>query len=55
MKGSIRIFAGFLMALGATGGMDAQPDFLIEQLLVAVAGLGLMVWGVVAMKKQGIV
>ncbi len=46
MKGSIRFFAGLLLALGAVGGMDnpEQADFLAVQIMTACVGLALMFW-----------
>jgi cell division protein FtsW (lipid II flippase) len=46
MTGTIRLVVGFLMVFGAVGGMDNpdQADYLVEQMLIAVAGLALMLW-----------
>lgn len=56
MKGSIRLFLGFLLVFGAVGGMDNpdQAQFFVEQAIAAVVGLGLMVWGVNAMNKENV-
>lgn len=52
MKGSIRFFLGLLIAFGAVGGMEAQPDAnLALQVLAAGAGLLLMFWATKAMKN----
>lgn len=51
MKGSIRVFAGLLIAFGAVGTLDADPSAsLLVQTLVACVGLALMYSGVRAMK-----
>ena len=46
MTGTIRLVVGFLMVFGAVGGMENpdQADYLVEQMLIAVAGLALMLW-----------
>jgi heme O synthase-like polyprenyltransferase len=46
MTGTIRLVVGFLLVFGAVGGMENpdQADYLIEQALIAVAGLALMLW-----------
>ena len=43
-KGLIRIATGFLMAFGAVGGMEHTPGYLVEQLIIGLAGIGLMAW-----------
>ena len=51
MKGSIRVFAGLLIAFGAVGTLDADPSAsLLVQTLAACVGLALMYSGVRAMK-----
>ena len=50
--GLIRITLGFLCALGAVGGMDQQPGApLLAQSLIALAGLGLMLWAAVDINR----
>jgi heme O synthase-like polyprenyltransferase len=46
MTGTIRLVVGFILVFGAVGGMDNpdQADYLVEQMLIAVAGLALMLW-----------
>ena len=54
MKGSIRLFVGFLLVFGAVGGMD-NPDqaaYFVEQIVAAVVGLSLMFWGVRAINGE---
>ena len=51
--GMIRIVMGLLMALGAVGGMEQQPDAdLLVQSLVALAGIALMLWAVRDINRQ---
>ena len=53
MRGSIRMALGFLMAFGAVGTLDADPNAsLIQVALLAVVGLLLMFSGVNAMENQ---
>jgi hypothetical protein len=53
MKGSIRIIVGFLIAYGAVGTMDYDPNAdVLVQTAIAFAGLGVMWFGVRAMGKQ---
>ena len=52
MSGSIRAGVGFMMVFGAVGTMDIDPTASLVQLaLLAAAGLGLMLSGVLAMQK----
>ena len=52
MKGSIRMLVGFLVAFGAVGTLDVNPDAnLAVQTLIALAGLAVMYSGVRAMKE----
>ncbi len=51
MKGSIRLVIGFLLVFGAVGGMDTVPDALLEQVAVAIVGLGVMFSGIKAMER----
>ena len=44
--GAIRLVLGFLLMFGAVGGMEHQPDYLLAQILVALAGAALMLWAV---------
>lgn len=51
MKGSIRIFIGFLMAYGAVGALDFDPAAGVAvALLLASVGLLIMFSGVQALK-----
>jgi hypothetical protein len=53
MKGSIRVFVGLIMTLGAAGGFDTAADSdLLSLSLIAIAGLGIMVSGVMAMNRR---
>ena len=49
MKGSIRLFLGFLLTFGAVGGMEDPANSLLLCLGLASVGLGLMYFGVRAM------
>jgi hypothetical protein len=49
MKGSIRLFLGFLLTFGAVGGMEDPANSLLLCLGLASVGLGLMYSGVRAM------
>lgn len=53
MKGSIRFIFGFLLTLGAVGGLDFATDAQSEvlQVLFAVIGLLIMWWGVRAINE----
>ena len=51
MRGSIRIFVGLFVVLGAGGGMDTATDSELLTLIgIAITGLLVMVSGVFAMK-----
>ena len=53
MKGSIRVFLGLLITLGAAGGLDnAADDQLLLVTSVALLGCLLMYSGASAMKEQ---
>jgi hypothetical protein len=53
MKGSIRIIVGFLIALGAVGTLDADPNAsVLLQTALAVVGLVIMASGVVSMQRD---
>lgn len=52
MKGSIRFFVGLLLAYGAVGGMDHQPEYFWTQTLTAIVGLAIMASGVLAMNRN---
>ena len=47
-------FFGLLLAFGAVGGMEdpAKMDYLLEQILTAILGLGLMWTGTLGMKNS---
>ena len=53
MRGSIRMGLGFLMVMGAVGGlentMNSEVGALVSLCAIAAAGLGLMYAGVSAM------
>jgi hypothetical protein len=52
MKGSIRLFVGFLIAFGAVGTLDYDPSAnLAVQTALAAVGLLFMFSGVRAMEK----
>ena len=51
MKGSIRLFLGFLLTFGSVGGMDDPANSLMLCLGLASLGLGLMYSGVRAMNE----
>ncbi len=52
MKGSIRVFIGFLMTYGAVGTLDFDPTAdVVVALLLASVGLILMYSGVQALKE----
>ena len=51
--GGIRLVTGLLLVLGAVGGMEHQPEAsVLAQSLIALAGLGLMFWGIVAVNRE---
>jgi hypothetical protein len=50
MRGSIRAGVGFLIALGAVGGIE-NGEPLMTGVLLALAGLGIMASGVSAMNS----
>jgi hypothetical protein len=50
MTGSIRVFGGLLLCLGAVGGLDSGSD-VVSCVVVATIGLVAMYSGVVAMKR----
>jgi hypothetical protein len=53
MKGSIRLIVGLLIAYGAVGQSDFDPTTpVLQTLLVAAVGLGIMYSGVRAMRKN---
>ena len=43
---------GMVMALGAVGGMEHQPGYLVEQILAAVIGLVFMYVGTEQIKNE---
>lgn len=51
MKGTIRLFVGFLLVMGGVGGIEHNPEIL-PSLGYAVFGLLLMGWAVYDLKKQ---
>lgn len=53
MKGMIRVMVGLILVLGGVGGMETNVD-MMPSLWYAIAGLGLMWWGVSAMKIEDI-
>jgi hypothetical protein len=53
MRGSIRIFVGIMIAFGAVGHLDYDPDASeLIQTLIAAAGLALAAWGVRDMNRS---
>ena len=53
MCGSIRMLVGFLIAFGAVGSIEIDPNAnLMLELILAGAGLALMFSGVNAMKEN---
>ena len=52
MKGSIRIIAGLLIALGAVGTLDVEPSAsVLVQAAIAAVGLAIMYSGVTAQNR----
>ena len=52
MRGSIRMFVGFMLVFGSVGGMDNSTDWDLWLLLgTAIIGMVLMFAGVKAMKE----
>ena len=52
MRGSIRMFVGFMLVFGSVGGMDSSTDSELLMLAgIASAGMLLMLSGVKAMKE----
>lgn len=50
MQGSIRAFVGFMVAYGAVGTLDAEPNAsVIGMTALAIAGLAIMFSGVRSM------
>jgi len=53
MKGSIRIFIGFLLTYGAVGSLDFDPTAdVVVALLLASVGLIMLYSGVQALKEE---
>lgn len=53
MRGSIRMIVGFLIVFGAVGTIEVNPDAnLIVQMVIAFAGLAVMLTGVSAMRED---
>ena len=53
MCGSIRMLVGFLIVFGAVGTIEVNPDAdLLVQMIIAVAGLAIMLTGVSAMQEN---
>lgn len=53
MRGSIRIFLGLLIAFGAVGTLDYNPDAsLLVQSALAFTGLAISFWGILAREKE---
>jgi len=53
MRGSIRMLVGFLIAFGAVGSIEIDPNAnLMIEMILAGAGLALMFSGVNAMKEN---
>jgi len=55
MKGSIRMIVGFLVAFGAVGTLDVNPEAsVLIQTALALGGCLIMYSGILAMQKQNI-
>ena len=53
IRGSFRMLVGFLIVFGAVGGIEMNPDAdLLVQMVIAVAGLAIMLTGVSAMRED---
>lgn len=54
MKGAVRMLAGLILTMAAVGGMEdpSQADFLVHQVMISIAGLGIMFAGVNAASKS---
>jgi hypothetical protein len=53
MRGSIRMLVGFLIAFGAVGSIEIDPNAnLMIEMILAGAGLALMFSGVNAMRED---
>lgn len=52
MRGSIRMFIGFMLVWGAIGGLDFPENSLLACSALAVAGLLIGFSGVIAMKGE---
>lgn len=53
MRGSIIMLVSFLIVFGAVGGIEMNPDAdLLVQMVIAVAGLAIMLTGVSAMRED---
>ena len=53
MRGSIRMLVGFLIAFGAVGSIEIDPNAnLMIEMILAGAGLALMFSGVNALKEN---
>ena len=53
MKGTIRIVLGLLMVFGGVGGMEMSEETIpMDSFAVALTGLAIMAWGVVAVNKE---
>ena len=53
MRGSLRMFVGFMLVFGAVGGMDNSTDPELFMLTgIACVGLLIMLYGVKAMKES---
>jgi cell division protein FtsW (lipid II flippase) len=53
VAGALALF-GFLLVFGAVGGMDNpdQAEYFLEQLSLAIVGLGLMFVGVLRLRQE---
>lgn len=53
MRGSIRVFAGLLVAMGAVGTLEFDPNAsVLIQVAIAAIGLAVMASGVAAMQQD---
>ena len=53
MQGMLRFCIGFMIVFGVVGTLEIDPDAnLITEMLIAVVGLAIMAFGIVANKQQ---
>ena len=54
MNGALRVLFGFGVTLGGVGGLDTGGGMLVP-IIIAVCGLAIIAWGIMAMQKLQIV